>query len=207
MISKRAQSIAPSATLQINAQAKELASKGFDIISFAAGEPDFDTPENIKNAARKAIDDGFTKYTATSGTLELKQAICDKFRQDNGLSYDPKNILVGNGAKQCLYNIFQTILDPDDEVIVPVPYWVSYEEMVKLAGGECVFVNLTNKSSDRTFSGHPERFSGHSEQSEESQRKFTPNNFLLSPDDLKRVLTPKTKALIINSPSNPTGAV
>lgn len=175
MISKRAKNISPSATLAITAKAKELQAAGVDVVSFAAGEPDFDTPQNINKAAKKAVDQGFTKYTVSSGILELKQAICQKLKKDNGLDYQPANILVGNGAKQCLFNIFQVIINQGDEVIIPVPYWVSYEEMVKLADGKCIFV----KTKD----------------------------FLLEPVDLLKAITSKTRALILNSPSNPTGTV
>jgi len=140
IISKRAQAISPSPTLAITAKAKAMKAEGIDVISFGAGEPDFDTPDNIKMAAKHAIDEGFTKYTPTSGIPDLKSAICDKLKRDNNLDYGPKNILVSNGAKQCLYNILQVITDPGDEVIIPKPYWVSYEEMVKLAGGKCVLL-------------------------------------------------------------------
>ncbi|MGH7246198.1 MAG: pyridoxal phosphate-dependent aminotransferase [Candidatus Levyibacteriota bacterium] len=140
MISNRARQIKPSGTIAVTTKANEMKKEGIDVVSFGAGEPDFDTPENIKKAAIDAINSGFTKYTASSGIPELKKAICEKFRNDNGLEYTPANILVGNGAKQCLYDIFQALLNPGDEVIIPVPYWVSYEEQVKLADGVCVFL-------------------------------------------------------------------
>lgn len=175
MISTRAQSIQPSLTLAISARAKEMKAKGVDVISFAAGEPDFDTPHHIKNAAIEAIQSGFTKYTTTSGILELKEAICRKFVRDNNLIYAPENILVSTGAKQCLYNIIQVLINPGERVILPVPYWVSYEEMVKLAGGVC----------DRVPT----------------------KQFRLDPHDLESAITDKTKMLILNSPSNPTGYV
>src|SRR3989344_3486122 len=140
MISDRAKQVSPSATLAMSAKAAEMKRQGVDVVSFGAGEPDFDTPEHIKKAAITAIRDGFTKYTATSGIPELKQAIIAKFQKDNGLLYTDKQILVSNGAKQCLYVIIQATINPGDEVIIPVPYWVSYEEMVKLASGKCVFV-------------------------------------------------------------------
>lgn len=143
-LSKRAQAIAPSPTLAITAKAKAMKAEGIDVISFGAGEPDFDTPDDIKMAAKRAIDEGFTKYTPTSGIPELKLAICDKLNRDNGLDYGPKNILVSNGAKQCLYNLFQVLLDPGDEVIIPKPYWVSYEEMVKLANGKSVLLKTND---------------------------------------------------------------
>ncbi|MBI2034326.1 MAG: pyridoxal phosphate-dependent aminotransferase [Candidatus Levybacteria bacterium] len=176
MISDRAQQICPSATLAMNAKALEMRKLGIDVISFGAGEPDFDTPEHIKKAAIEAISAGFTKYTPTSGIPELKQAIIAKFQKDNDLIYTNKQILVSNGAKQSLYVIIQTIINPGDEVIIPVPYWVSYEEMVKLASGKCVFVP-----------------SG--------------KNFIATANQIRKHVTKKTKAIILNSPSNPTGAV
>jgi aspartate aminotransferase len=139
-ISTLAKNIAPSATLSITAKAKEMKKQGVDVVSFAAGEPDFDTPLSIKEAAKKAIDEGFTKYTATSGILELKEVITKKLLKENNLQYSPKEILVTNGAKQALFNIIMTLVDKDDEVIVPVPYWVSYVEMIKMAQGKPVFL-------------------------------------------------------------------
>ncbi|MFA6081299.1 MAG: pyridoxal phosphate-dependent aminotransferase [Patescibacteria group bacterium] len=174
-ISKRAQNINPSLTLSITAKAKEMKKQGLDVVSFGAGEPDFDTMSHIKEAAKKAIDEGFTKYTATSGIIELKEAICAKFRRDNWLDYEPKNIIVSTGAKQSLFNMIMITVDPGDEVIIPIPYWVSYEEMVKIADGKCVFLKT--------------------------------NNFKINPQDLEKAITPKTKMLIFNSPSNPTGVV
>jgi aspartate aminotransferase len=155
-LSKRALSINPSLTLLITAKAKEMKKQGLDVISFGAGEPDFDTMKNIKEAAKKAIDDGFTKYTATSGILELKQAICAKLRRDNWLDYEPKNIIVSTGAKQALFNIIMTLIDPGDEVIIPIPYWVSYEEMVRVAEGKCIFVkpNKDLKMDYKEFEKH-----------------------------------------------------
>lgn len=175
MISDRAQHINPSLTLAISAKAKEMKAKGIDVISFGAGEPDFDTPEHIKKAAIQAIQNGFTKYTTTSGIIELKEAICKKFERDNNLRYKTENILVSTGAKQCLYNLIQVLINPGDRVILPVPYWVSYEEMVKLAGGKCDIIQT--------------------------------KHFRLDPEDLKKNITKKTKLLILNSPSNPTGYV
>ena len=175
MISKRASQINPSLTLAISAKAKEMKTSGIDVISFGAGEPDFDTPENIKEAAIQAIRSGFTKYTTTSGIPELKDAICKKFERDNHLSYERENILVSTGAKQCLFNLMQVLINPGDRVILPVPYWVSYEEMVKLAGGKCDLVRT--------------------------------KGFRLDPNDFRSVITDKTKLLILNSPSNPTGYV
>lgn len=143
-LSKRAQNINPSLTISITAKAKEMKKQGLDVVSFAAGEPDFDTMFHIKEAAKKAIDEGFTKYTATSGIIELKEAICAKLRRDNWLDYEPENIIVSTGAKQALFNIIMVLVDPGEEVIIPVPYWVSYDEMVKIAGGQCVFLKTNN---------------------------------------------------------------
>lgn len=143
-LSKRALAIKPSLTLSITAKAKEMKKQGLDVVSFGAGEPDFDTMLPIKEAAKRAIDEGFTKYTTTSGITELKEAICAKFRRDNWLDYEPKNIIVSTGAKQSLFNTIMVLIDPDDEVIIPVPYWVSYEEMVKLAGGKNIFLKTSN---------------------------------------------------------------
>jgi aspartate aminotransferase len=177
MISERIKNINPSATLAIAAKAKlQSRKKGIDVLSLSAGEPDFDTPEHIKNAAIGAINEGFTKYTTTSGIPELKDAICAKFKTDNVLSYAPENILVSNGAKQALYNIIQTLINPFDEVLIPVPYWVSYMEMVRLADGICIFLPCGE------------------------QLKITA-------DLIEKHATSKTKLLIINSPSNPTGMV
>lgn len=174
-ISDRAKNILPSLTLSITARAKAMKKEGKDVISFGAGEPDFDTPLYIKNLAKKAIDDGFTKYTATSGIIELKEAIVKKLYEDNHLKYKPSQILVSNGAKQALFNIITSLVDKDDEVIIPVPYWVSYAEMVKFAGGKPVFLKT--------------------------------NNFKINPKDLEKIITQKTKLLILNSPNNPTGVV
>ncbi len=139
-LSTLTQQIQPSLTLSITAKAKEMKKQGVDVISFAAGEPDFDTLSNVKNAAKKAIDEGFTKYTPTSGIPELKQAIINKVRKDHYLKYRPTEVLVSNGAKQALFNIIMALIDKDDEVLIPVPYWVSYKEMIKIAGGKVVFV-------------------------------------------------------------------
>ena len=143
-LSKRAQNINPSLTISITAKAREMKKQGLDVVSFAAGEPDFDTMFHIKEAAKKAIDEGFTKYTTTSGIIELKEAICAKLRRDNWIDYEPKNIIVSTGAKQALFNAVMVLVDPGDEVIIPVPYWVSYEEMVKIADGKCVFLKTNN---------------------------------------------------------------
>ncbi|WP_195970705.1 pyridoxal phosphate-dependent aminotransferase [Clostridium thermobutyricum] len=176
--SKKAMEIAPSITLNITAKAKELKEKGIDIVSFGAGEPDFNTPKNIINEAILAMEEGKTKYTATSGIQELKEAIVKKFKTDNDLEYKTSQIIVSTGAKQCLANAFLAILNKGDEVIVPVPYWVSYPELIKLADGVPVYVN-TGKENDYKF----------------------------TVEKLKEVLTDKTKGIILNSPNNPTGTV
>jgi aspartate aminotransferase len=175
-ISKRVQSIKPSPTLAIDAKAKALKAQGLDIINFGVGEPDFDTPQSIKNAAINAINSGFTKYCPVPGTLEIKNAIIEKLKRDNSLVYTPEQIIVSSGAKHSLYNLFQSIIDDGDEVIVPAPYWVSYPDMIALAGGKSVIVQTTDKT-----------------------------NFKATPEDIEKALTPKTKAIVINSPSNPTG--
>lgn len=175
-LSSKALKISPSITLEITAKAKEMKSKGIDVIGFGAGEPDFDTPDNIQYAGIKAIESGNTRYTATSGILELKEAICKKLKNDNNLEYKPNNIIVSNGAKHSIFNALFAILNPGDEVIMPIPYWVSYPEFVKLSDGVPVPV----------------------ETREENDFKFDLN-------DLENALTHKTKAIILNSPSNPTG--
>ncbi|MDN4593240.1 pyridoxal phosphate-dependent aminotransferase [Polycladomyces subterraneus] len=177
-LSERAQQLTPSSTLAITAKAKELRQQGHDVIGLGAGEPDFNTPEHILKAAEEAMRAGHTKYTASGGIPELKKAIADKFRQDNGLNYEPDQIVVTVGAKHALYNLFQVMLDPGDEVIIPAPYWVSYIEQVKLAGGVPVIV----------------------EGSEEQRFKVTP-------EQLRAAITDRTRAFLINSPSNPTGMV
>lgn len=177
-ISKKAQNISPSITLAISAKAKQMKEEGIDVINFGVGEPDFDTPANIKNAAIEAIKQGHTKYTPASGLPQLKKAICAKLKSDNNLDYNPENIIVSNGAKHSLYNIFQAICDPEDEVIIPVPYWVSYPEMVKMADANPVIVNCSEE-----------------------------NEFKVTRGDLLDAITSKTKAIILNSPSNPTGSI
>jgi aspartate aminotransferase len=177
VLSNRAKSLKPSPTLAINAKAKSMQAQGIHVISFGAGEPDFDTPENIKQAAKKALDEGFTKYTPVGGIDELKDAIIKKFQRDSGLSYKRSEVLVSCGGKHSFYNLAQAIFDQGDEVIIPAPYWVSYPPMVSLAGGSPVIAETTEK-----------------------------NEFKITPGDLKKTITKKTKALIINSPSNPTGS-
>ncbi|MDR0956814.1 MAG: pyridoxal phosphate-dependent aminotransferase [Endomicrobium sp.] len=176
MISKRVQLIKPSLTLAINSRVKMLKQRGIDVINFGVGEPDFDTPKNIKKAAICAIENGFTKYCPVAGTLEIKNAIINKLRRDNNLTFNPEEIIVSCGAKHALYNLFQSIINPDDEVIIPSPYWVSYPDMVFLACGKPVILETTDKT-----------------------------NFKITPEDIEKVITPKTKAIVINSPSNPTG--
>lgn len=176
--SKKAMNITPSITLAITAKAKELKGAGVDVVSFGAGEPDFNTPKNIMDAAIKAMEEGKTKYTPTSGIIELREAICKKLKEDNNLPYNSNQIIVSTGAKQCLADAFMAILNPGDEVIVPIPYWVSYPELIKLADGVPVFV----------------------EGKEENDYKYTL-------ECLNKVVNDNTKAIIINSPNNPTGTV
>lgn len=177
-LSKRIRDLSPSSTLQITSCAKKLASEGIDVVSLGAGEPDFDTPDFIKEAAIEAIRKGFTKYTPSTGTLELRKAIQEKFKKDNTLNYSPEQIIVSSGAKHCLYNIILAIVDDADEVIIPVPYWVSYPEMVKAAGGVSRFIPAKAE-----------------------------NNFKITPEELTGAISRKTTALILNSPGNPTGVV
>ena len=177
-VARRVQHLRPSPTLAVDAKAKSLRADGVDIINLSAGEPDFDTPEHIKEAAIKAIEDGFTKYTPVGGIPELKEAIAQKLERDYGQRYRPDEIMVSTGGKQVLYNIAQAILDAGDEVIIPVPYWVSYPPIVELAGGVPVYVDCD-----------PGR------------------NFALDVEALESAVTSRTKAIILNSPSNPTGAV
>jgi len=177
VLSSRAKSLKPSPTLAISAKAKSMQAQGIHVISFGAGEPDFDTPENIKQAAKKAIDDGFTKYTPVGGIDDLKDAIIKKFQRDNQLTYKRSEIIVSCGGKHSFYNLAQAIFDQGDEVIVPAPYWVSYPPMVALANAMPVIAETTEK-----------------------------NEFKITPEELRNALTPKTKALILNCPSNPTGS-
>lgn len=177
-LTKRAQSISPSPTLAITAKAKAMQAEGIDIIGFGAGEPDFDTPEHIKQAAVKALSEGFTKYTPTAGMPPLKKAICDRFKADSGLEYDPSQVIVSCGAKHTIYNIVQVLCEAGDEVIIPAPYWVSYPEMVRVAEAAPVFIDTSEK-----------------------------DNFKITPALLSKAITKKTRLLILNSPSNPTGQV
>jgi aspartate aminotransferase len=176
MLSKKAMKISPSLTLAITAKAKKMKAEGIDVIGFGAGEPDFNTPKNIQQAAIKAIEAGQTRYTAASGIIELKEAVVNKFKKDNNLTYKTSQIIISTGAKQCLANIFQAILNPGDEVLIGAPYWVSYPELVQLADGVPTFVDT-----------------------EES------NSFKLTIEALEKAVTKNTKAMILNSPNNPTG--
>ncbi len=175
-IADRLSNIKPSPTIAVTTKAKELKAAGKDVIGLGAGEPDFDTPEHIKQAAKTAMDNGDTKYTAVDGTPALKKAICDKFKRENGLTYAPEQVNVGTGGKQVLYNAFMATVNPGDEVVIPAPYWVSYPDIVALAEGVSVFVE-----------GREE------------------HGFKLQPEDLRAAITPKTKWVLLNSPSNPTG--
>jgi len=177
-LAKRVAALTPSSTLEITAKAQALKAEGHDVIGLGAGEPDFNTPEHIIEAAYKAMLEGYTKYTPTGGLAALKQEIIKKFERDQGISYEPSQIIVCNGAKHALYTLFQVLLDEGDEVIIPTPYWVSYPEQVKLAGGEPVYVDGLEE-----------------------------NHYKITPEQLRQVITEKTKAVIINSPSNPTGMI
>ena len=176
-LAERLSRVKPSPTLAVTAKAIELKAAGRDVIGLGAGEPDFDTPDNIKEAAIAAIRKGQTKYTVVDGTMELKQAICAKFKRENGLDYKPNQVTVGTGGKQVLYNALMATLSRGDEVIIPAPYWVSYPDMVELAEGTPVIVQCSQN-----------------------------NGFKLRPEDLEAAITPRTKWIILNSPSNPTGA-
>jgi aspartate aminotransferase len=177
-ISQRARKISPSPTLAMAAKAKQMRAEGIDIVSFDAGEPDFDTPQHIKDAACKSLQDGFTKYTPVAGTPDLRRAICDKLKADNNLDYEPSQVIVSLGAKHSIYNAVLATINPGDEVIIPAPYWVSYPEIVKMAEGVPVYVE-TDEST----------------------------GFTMPIERLKEAITPKTRMLILNSPSNPTGGV
>ena len=177
-ISNKAKTISPSPTLAIDSKFKQMKQQGVPVVGFGAGEPDFNTPDNIKTAGIKAIENNITRYTPASGTVDLKKAICDKVKKDTGLDYDISNVIVSNGGKHALTNIFMAILNPGDEVVIPTPYWVSYPEMVKMADGTPVFLETTEE-----------------------------NNFKFNVEQLKAVVTDKTRALVLNTPSNPTGMV
>ncbi|CAA6818818.1 MAG: Aspartate aminotransferase (EC [uncultured Sulfurovum sp.] len=178
MLSKRIQTLSPSLTIAIATLARELKAEGKDVISFSAGEPDFDTPIAVKDAAKDSLDAGHTKYTAVPGTPELLQAVADKLKRENGLTYATNQIQTNNGAKHSLFNLFQALVDEGDEVIIPAPYWVTYPELVNYAGGVSVIID-TDDSTE----------------------------FKITAEQLKAAITPKTKMLVLTSPSNPTGAV
>lgn len=177
-LAHRIRKIAPSLTLSITAKAKALQSQGIHVIPLSAGEPDFDTPDFIKETAIQALRKGLTKYTPAEGTLELRKAIAEKLERDQGLSYPADQIVVSCGAKHSIFNLFQVILEEDDEVLIPSPYWLSYPEMVTLSGGQSVFLETDEESG-----------------------------FKITSSQLERAITPKTKVLVLNSPSNPTGAI
>jgi len=178
MLSKRIQALSPSMTIAISTLASELKAEGKDILSFSAGEPDFDTPAAIKDAAIQALDEGFTKYTPVAGIPELLDAISTKLQRDNGLHYDRSQIIASNGAKQSLFNLTQTLIDQGDEVIIPAPYWVTYPELVKYAGGKPVIIHTDDRSG-----------------------------FKITAHQLEAAITPQTKMLILTTPSNPTGSI
>ena len=177
-LAERVMKISPSLTLAIDAKAKQMKAEGIRVFNFGVGEPDFDTPEHIKQAAIDAINKGMTKYTPAAGTLELKQAVVDKFKRENGLDYDISQIVISCGAKHSLYNAFQVLVEDGDEVILPAPFWVSHLEQIKIAGAEPVIVMTEEK-----------------------------NGFKMTPKQLEKAITSKTKAVLLNSPSNPTGSV
>ena len=177
-ISSRASSLAPSLTLAIDSKAKEMKARGIDVVGFGAGEPDFDTPQHIKDAAAKALAEGFTKYTASSGIPELRQAIADKFKRDNGLAYQPSQIIVSCGGKHSCYNTVLATCQDGDEVIIPAPYWLSYPEMAKLAGATPVILPTSDKTE-----------------------------FKVTPEQLRAAITSNTRLFVLNTPSNPTGTV
>lgn len=178
MLSDRIKTLSPSLTIAIASLARDLKAQGKDILSFSAGEPDFETPQPIKDAAIKAINEGFTRYTAVAGIPELLESIAGKLKRENNLEYAPSDIIVSNGAKQSLFNLFQAVINEGDEVIIPAPYWVTYPELVKYAGGIPVII-------------HTDEMSG----------------FKITDDQLKAAITPKTKMIVLTSPSNPTGSV
>lgn len=177
-LSSRTKQISASPTLALDAKTKKLISEGVDVVSFGVGEPDFDTPIHIRKTAIEAIEKGFTRYTASNGIADLRQAVCDKFRTDNGLDYKPAEVLVSSGAKHSIYNAVMALCEDGDEVLMPVPYWVSYPEMIRLAGGKPVEIPTTIATG-----------------------------FKVTAEQVEKAITPKTSLIIINSPSNPTGAI
>ena len=177
-VASRMNAISPSLTLAISAKAKAMKAAGESVVSFGVGEPDFNTPEHIINSAKVALDNGHTKYTPSSGLLPLRKAICEKFKKDNDLDYEPSQIIVSNGAKHSIFNACYAVLEEGDEVIIPAPYWLTYPEVVKVCGGVPTYIDCKKE-----------------------------NKFKFTAEELKAAITPKTKMLIFNSPSNPTGAV
>ncbi len=177
-LATRVGQVTPSLTLAISAKAKAMKGKGIDVCSFSAGEPDFDTPQHIKDAAKQALDAGKTKYGPAAGEPKLREAIAHKLRTDNSLDYSPENVIVTNGGKHSLFNLMLALIEPGDDVIIPAPYWLSYPEMVKLVGGNPVIIDTTEA-----------------------------NEYKITPDQLQQAITAKTKLFILNSPSNPTGTV
>ncbi len=177
-LSKRAKGLKPSPTMAITAKAKSMKAEGIDVVGFGAGEPDFDTPKHIKEAAKRALDEGFTKYTPAAGILELRRAVAKKLEEENGINYSENQIVITDGAKFALFSLFLSILDESDEVIIPAPYWVTYPEQVKFAGGKPVFVNTKEE-----------------------------DDFKLKASEIEQAITDKTKAIVLCSPNNPTGAV
>jgi aspartate aminotransferase len=177
-ISRRAAALSPSLTLAIDSKAKQMKAEGIDVVGFGAGEPDFDTPQHIKDAAAKALADGFTKYTPAAGIPELRQAIVDKFKRDNGLTYKPSQVIVSCGGKHSCYNVILATCEEGDEVIIPAPYWLSYPEMVKMAGATPVILPTTDATE-----------------------------FKVTPEQLRAAITPRTRLFVLNSPSNPTGSL
>lgn len=178
MLTERVNTLSESITISITTLAQELKAEGKDILSFSAGEPDFNTPQVIKDAAIKAVNEGFTKYTAVDGIIELREAIAAKLKKDNDLTYAPNQIIVNNGAKHSLFNLFSATIEDGAEVIIPAPYWVTYPELVKYCGGKVVEIETTDKTS-----------------------------FKITPEQLKAAITPKTRMLILTTPSNPTGSI
>jgi len=178
MLSERIHTLSPSLTIAISSLARDLKAQGKDILSFSAGEPDFETPKGIKEAAIQAINDGYTQYTAVPGAADVLNAVASKLKRDNGLDYAPSDIIVSNGAKQSLFNLFQTVLNPEDEVIIPAPYWVTYPELVKYASAIPIIIDTDEIAG-----------------------------FKITPEQLKAAISPKTKMLILTTPSNPTGSV
>src|SRR5436190_11512493 len=177
-IAERISSISVSSTMKVAADAEKLRAEGVDVVDFGAGEPDFPTPDNIKQAAIRALEQNFTRYTAAGGTAELKQAVCERHAKDFGTSYKPNECLITVGGKHVIFNLTQALINPGDEVVIPVPYWVTYKDVVNYAGGKCVFVDTIEEEG-----------------------------FTLTAAMVERAITPKTKMIILNSPSNPSGAV